>query len=177
MAEKIRVGAGDWPGGKEKGILIQIEGTTPEELEASVERLGKLPQSAIAAGVRKVAGYERNLARRYAPKGKTGNLRKYLRAKREKSRTKGKVVYDVRMEGGSEANALFQKRSKDGTYAYYPASQEYGFATRKPGNRVPGRYFMRRSAIEIEKHAEQIMTDAMAKAVDKAWERQQAKGE
>ena len=94
----------------------------------------------------------------------TGELREGLILVKEKTRTCGKVVFQI--TPAREKNAIFQKpiqnpvRSKT-PYAYYPASQEYGYFTRRPGggmtyvrsdgnkasiNKVPGKNYMRTGA-------------------------------
>lgn len=73
-----------------------------------------------------------------APVGKTGNLRKGFRKRKEKTSKKGKHVYYYALP--REMNAVFQKPIKrPGLYGgknqkgYYPFSVEYGFLTRAPG--------------------------------------------
>lgn len=87
-----------------------------------------------------------------APLGKTGNLRAGIVASpwEEKTAVPGKVVREVYFD--HKMNNVFVKYSLNGTRYYYPASQEYGFMTsnRTGGNKhIPGKYFMRDSAIEF----------------------------
>lgn len=94
----------------------------------------------------------------------TGELREGLILIKEKPRTKGKAVYQV--VPAREKNAIFQRPIKNpvrsrASHAYYPASQEYGFFTRRPGggmtyirsdgsqttmDKVPGKHYMRTGA-------------------------------
>lgn len=94
----------------------------------------------------------------------TGELREGLIMVKERTKIRGKVVYQITPT--SEKNHIFQKpikkpiRSKS-PYAYYPASQEYGYFTRRPGggmtyvrsdgsqvtmDKVPGKHYMRTGA-------------------------------
>lgn len=97
------------------------------------------------------------ITRTNAPLGATGELRSGIVASpwEEKTAYPGKVVREVYFDWNK--NDVFVKISKSGRRYYYPASQEYGFLIAKrstiPGtspsrNRVPGKYFMRDSAIE-----------------------------
>ena len=64
----------------------------------------------------------------------------------ERSSDPAKVVYDIYFDPAM--NETFVKKTKDGKRYYYPASQEYGFKTAN-GKRVPGRYYMRNTAVEF----------------------------
>lgn len=73
-----------------------------------------------------------------APVGKTGQLRKGFVKRKERSRLKGKHVYDYKLDRAK--NAIFQKPIiRPGLYGgenpkgYYPFSVEYGFLTKAPG--------------------------------------------
>ena len=73
-----------------------------------------------------------------APVGKTGQLRKGFIKRKERSRLKGKHVYDYKLDRAK--NDIFQKPIiRPGLYGgknskgYYPFSVEYGFLTRAPG--------------------------------------------
>lgn len=87
-----------------------------------------------------------------APLGETGNLRAGIVASpwEERTAVPGKIVREVYFD--YKMNNVFVKYSLNGTRYYYPASQEYGFMTsnRTGGNKhIPGKYFMRDSAIEF----------------------------
>lgn len=115
--------------------------------------------------VRQASGPVKEAIRSAAPR-KTGALADGIILHKERSRYAGKVVYDVYMD--PKKNGIFQKpimqpvRSKV-PYAYYPASQEYGFFTRRSDggmtytrpdgstanmSHVPGKHFMR-SGVEV----------------------------
>lgn len=94
----------------------------------------------------------------------SGDLRDGLVLVKEKTQSKGKVVYQVTPT--REKNPIFQKVIKKpvrstAKHAYYPASQEYGYFTRRPGggmtyvrsdgsttsmDKVPGKHYMRTGA-------------------------------
>jgi hypothetical protein len=165
MGDTIKLGTG-------RGVKITLNGSTPQDIVAGVEQLGRLPNSAISGPARKVATKVRSLSANYAPK-RTGALKKNITVgKKERTATKGKYVYDVMMRGGDVANAIFQRPTKSGKYYYYPASQEYGFKLVN-GSKVAGRYYLKSAAVELEPYSEQIFLDEASKALDKAWAKKQ----
>ena len=133
--------------------FVRACGNLAKELDGpsmtrAVKRGAKIVQKAIQAA---------------APKD-TGELQSGLILVKEKSRVKGKVVYQV--TPAREKNAIFQKPIKNPVrsktkHAYYPASQEFGYFTRRPGggmtyvrsdgskatmDKVPGKHYMRTGA-------------------------------
>ena len=140
-----------------------------DQLSKAVKKGAKIVQRAIVSA---------------APED-TGALRSGLILINEKSRTRGKAVYQV--VPTARMNAVFQKpitnpvRSKSG-HAYYPASQEYGYFTRRPGggmtyvrndgsaatmNKVPGKYYMRTGAETAGDLAKETIAQSILDAVAK----------
>lgn len=138
------------------------------DFDALAKSLGNmanaLSDKELGTIVKGAAGPVHSAIRSAAPRGKTGMLEKGIILHKERHRYQGKVVYDVYMD--PKMNDVFQKpiqnpvRSR-APYGYYPASQEYGFFTRRPGggmiytrgdgstakiNKVPGKHFMRTGA-------------------------------
>lgn len=73
------------------------------------------------------------------PKGKTGELRRGFKKRQERSKLRGKWVYDYIPDRAK--NAIFQKPIKrpgllggKNSKGYYPASVEFGFLARAPGS-------------------------------------------
>lgn len=158
MAETLKIGTG-------KQIKITIEGTTPQEIKAGVERLGTVPSSALNMPVKKSATKVARIARKNAPR-RTGALRKGIKVRSRKEKTqKGKIVYDVWMD--REMNDTFVKISRNGHRYYYPGSQEYGFRTRR--GRVQGLYFMKQAAEDLNPYHNQLVLDELGKKLDQAW--------
>lgn len=179
MATTVRLGGGVTVGANgrayaSKGIKITLEGTTPQEIAAAVERLGKLPASAMTASVKRGAAIVRRVARSLAPRD-TGNLRRgiVVRGRKERTAKKQKTVYDVWMS--PDMNDLFVKMSRAGKRYYYPASQESGFRTRS-GGRVEGRHYLRTAAETAMPVYEPLVLDTMAKKLDQAWAKKQGGG-
>lgn len=154
-----------------KPIKIEIQGATPDDIKASVERLGKLPASAVSSPARKSATKVKQVAKRYAPR-KTGTLQRgiVVRPKKEHTSIRGKAVYDVWMDSGM--NSVFVKTSASGKRAYYPASMEYGFSTVN-GGRVDGRHYLRTAAEEMSGIHEQLVLDEVYAKLEALWEKQQ----
>ena len=117
----------------------------------------------------------------------TGVLREGLIMVKEKTRIRGKAVYQI--TPAREKNAIFQKpirnpiRSKS-PYAYYPASQEYGYFTRRPGggmtyvrndgseatmNKVPGKHYMRTGADVASETAKNLIAKTLLDGITKEY--------
>lgn len=134
------------------------------DLERAFRELGKVPQTVATQSARAGARVALKAARDNAPED-TGNLKRGIIMRRERSRVKGKAVYDIMMDPAM--NHVFVKISKAGKRSYYPASQEYGFLT-VDGGYVPGYRYLRRAADENERQIEKKILEAAGKAVDKA---------
>ena len=137
------------------------------ELDDLAKSLGNmtevLPNRELGKIVKRGADMVLRATRSAAPM-KTGQLRDGIVLHKEKSKHKGKAVYDVYMDPNK--NDVFQKPIKNRvrsqrSYAYYPASQEHGFFSRRPDggmtytrpdgsvasiNKVPGKHYMRTGA-------------------------------
>lgn len=116
----------------------------------------KLDKTETARFVETAAGTLVAITRTNAPK-KSGDLRSGIVPSpwEERTAVPGKVVREVYFDAAM--NDTFVKVAKSGKRYYYPASQEYGFRIAKqatiPGktpsrDRVPGKYFMRDTAVE-----------------------------
>lgn len=135
-----------------------------DELIGSMDRLVKeLPEGYLPQAVKKGAAIVQRAIISAAPVD-TNTLRGALILHKEKSRTRGKVTYDVYPD--PKKNTIFQKPIKNPVrsktpYGYYPASQEYGFFTRRSDggmtyirgdgetvklDKVPGKHYMRTGA-------------------------------
>ena len=97
---------------------------------------------------------------------KTGALRRGIIASpfAEKSAKPGKVVYDIYMD--EKMNSTFVKYSKSGKRYYYPASQEYGFKKRYGQGKVPGKEFMKNTAIAYYDTLEADVSAAVGQMLD-----------
>jgi len=134
------------------------------ELEQSFRELGKVPQTVATQSARAGGRIALKAAKANAPVD-TGELKSGIILKRERTRVKGKAVYDVMMDPAK--NDVFVKVTKDGKRYYYPASQEYGFLTRD-GGYVPGYRFLRRAIDDNKTVIEKKVLEVAGKAVDKA---------
>jgi len=142
---------------------FKIEGM--KELQRSIKKLGDVPQKAVTPSARKGMNIALKSARSNAPVD-TGELKKGMKLVGERSRHKGKKVYQVVFDRAK--NDIFQKKNKEGKVTgYYPASQEYGFFTRN-GRYVPGYHFLERSLTENVNKIEQTIVKEMGKQIDKA---------
>lgn len=140
----------------------------------------------LAQAVKKGAKVVQKAIQTQAPVD-AGDLREGLILIKEKTRTRGKAVYQV--VPAREKNAIFQKpiqnpvRSKS-PYAYYPASQEYGYFTRRPGggmtyvrsdgseatmDKVPGKHYMRTGADVASEAAKNLIAKTLLDDITKEY--------
>jgi hypothetical protein len=134
-----------------------------DKLKKDLERLGKVPQKHVTTAARKGMNPVLKEAKANAPYD-TGSLKKGMILKGEKSRHKGKKVYDVIFD--PSMNDVFQKKNADGEVTgYYPVSQEYGFFA-KNGKYIPGFRFIHDSLASNAQRSGKIMVDTMQKKID-----------
>lgn len=153
-------------------------------IDAFGNMAAELPGKELTKAVKKGAPMVQKSIMTAAPK-KTGTLRGGIILHRERKRQKGKVVYDIMMD--PKKNAVFQKpimnpvRSKS-PYAYYPASQEYGFFSRRPDggmtytrsggdkiglDKVPGKHYMRVGAEVSGEAAKNAIAGSLLESIEK----------
>lgn len=119
-------------------------------LQTSIKRLGDLPKKVVNKAAGKGATVAGRAIRAAAPVGKTGQLKKGFKRKKEKSKVASKAVYDYAMD--SAKNDIFQKPIKNPGvlggkhkgWGYYPNSVEYGFLARARGGGPASHRFGRR---------------------------------
>ena len=136
-----------------------------KRLEMSIKRMEKFPTRYLTAAVKKGANPILRSAKEKAPE-RTGLLKRALILKLEKSKKKGKKVYQVTFD--KAYNEQFAKVSKSGKRSYYPASQEYGWIKRD-GTKVPGKHFLRDSADDNTRNFEKTVISEMMKRIETEW--------
>lgn len=139
----------------------KIEGM--KELEKTIRKIGKLPQKCVTKSAKKGANIALKDARQNAP-FETGDLESGIILKAEKTRKRGKKVYQVTMDPAK--NDLFVKVTKDGKRYYYPASQEFGYIT-KDGGYMPGAHYLRDSIDSNKAKIEREIVNVLAQEIDK----------
>lgn len=147
----------------------------------TLSRVEKVPQRAVTKAAGKGATVVRKAVRGAVPED-TGALKRGIIRNGERSRIKGKKVYDLMFD--PRMNDVFRKeipapgtkhpgaRRSEWDYAYYPASMEYGFLTRSKGgglSYVPGYHFMRDAAQSAEFPARQATIQAFTAELEKEW--------
>lgn len=146
-----------------------------KELQTALEQLARADkQTAYRAVLPTAEGLLRRV--KNAAPVDTGNLRRGLVLVAEHNRPQGKQAMQV--VPTSRMNSVFQRqvirpgRSASGkkrrTTAYYPASQEYGFATRS-GGYVPGRHYMADSMRTGSAAMEKQIIHSLNTELDKIW--------
>lgn len=153
-------------------MAVDIDLSDFRRLSRTVEKLGGLPQKCVTKAARKGGNLVLKAVKQKAPVD-TGDLKRGLRLKAEKTRTKGKKVYDIVFDAGM--NDVFQKPVKNpgeaggkSRTAYYPASMEYGYFARN-GRYIPGYHFMRGAAEESEGAAAGVTVQVLSDEVEKEW--------
>ena len=142
---------------------FKIEGM--KKLEKSFKKLGKVPQKCVTPAARKGMNIALRSAKKNSPED-TGELKGGMKLIGEKSRTKGKKVYQVVFDRSK--NDIFQKKNKEGKVTgYYPASQEYGFFARN-GRYVPGFHFMKKAMEDNSQTIAKKIVSEVNKNIDKA---------
>ena len=143
------------------GCEIEFDMTGIEKMVKALERMDKSPQKAVTKAAREaIKPVMREIKQGTVPVGKpprgTGNLRKAITRKAERSKFRGKKVYEVTLN--KRYNDVLQKPIKNpgllggkSPHAYYPASIEYGFLTRAPGAGYQYRKRLRGSNQYVEK--------------------------
>lgn len=143
-------------------MKVKIEGM--KELNRSLKRLGETPQKHVTSSVRKGMNISFKDAKAKAPI-ETGELKSGIKMVGEKSRTKGKKVYQIVFDRAK--NDVFQKRNKEGKVTgYYPASMEYGFFARN-GRYIPGYHFLKKALEENSDKVQMTIIEDMQNKIEK----------
>lgn len=142
-------------------MKFKIEGM--KELQKSLKKLGGVPQKHVTSSARKGMNIVLRNARQNAPRD-TGNLKKGIILKAERSKTKGKKVYSVVFD--RKMNEIFQKKNAQGDVTgYYPVSQEYGFFARN-GRYIPGFKFVHNALENNAGKMAKTIVETMKKKID-----------
>lgn len=134
-----------------------------KNLMKTMGKLEQIPTKQITKSARKGANVILKKARDNAPV-KTKMLKKGIYLKGERSRKRGKKVFQITFRSKPE----FVKITADGKRYFYPASQEFGFKTRN-GGKVDAKYFLQ-DAMSTEKNtAALVMVGTLDEEIKKAW--------
>lgn len=157
-----------------KPIVFELDG-----FGGFVSVLGSMedvPKKCVSRAAGKGATVVRRAIRGKAPVA-TGDLKRGIYRKGERSRLKGKKVYQLAFNPAM--NDVFQKPIKNpgvaggkSDHAYYPASMEYGFLTRSKGggySYVPGYHFMQQAAEDSAAETKSTMIKSLNEQIDKEW--------
>lgn len=156
--------------------VLEFDLRDVDRFHAALGRMEYIPQKTVTRAAGKGTTVVRKRLRQSVPVD-TGELRRGIVRRAERSSRKGKKVYDLMFDPAK--NDIFQKPIKNpGQFggknpkAYYPASMEYGFLTRSTGggySYVPGYHFMREAAEDSYGEAMQVMADTMTTELEKEW--------
>ena len=141
---------------------VTIEGLN-EAIEM-IRKTGQLPQKCVNKAAKKGIQIAKKDAKSGGWIDQTGYLRKSIKEKAEKTKVRGKKVYDLWPD--PSFNDVFVKESKAGKRAYYPASIEYGFRT-KNGGYVPGFKFLHDSLVNNKDKIEKVIIKTLTDEIDK----------
>lgn len=132
-----------------------------DEVLKMLKDVEALPQKCVNKSARNGAKISHKDAKNSAP-FLTGALEEGIILKAEKTRKKGKKVYQVTIKDNPE----FIRVTEEGNRYYYPASQEYGFRLRN-GGKVEGLHFLRNSIDKNNSKIESTMVQVLADEIDK----------
>lgn len=137
------------------------------ELEAQFARLDKFPRKEMTKAAKSGMTPLLKKVRDAAPKGKTGNLKRSLRFKRETPNKRNKAVY--RIAYSAKFTDVFRKPTTGiyggwTPYAYYPNSVEYGYKSAK--GFVDGKFFMANTIRAHEAMTVQRVTSSLNKSIN-----------
>lgn len=142
-------------------VKFKIEGM--DKLQKDLKKLGQVPQKHVTSSSRKGMNIVLKDSKANAPYD-TGQLKKGIILKGERSRLKGKKVYRIVFDPAM--NEVFQKKNKDGkVIGYYPVSQEYGYFT-KNGRYIPGYRFIHDSLTGNTIKVVRTIVDVMKSKID-----------
>ena len=159
------------------------------KFQATTIAIGKVPKKAVTKAAQKGSNVMGSAIRKAAPRGETGQLAKGFRKNKERSSKAGKAVYQYAMD--SRKNDIFQKPIQNpgvlggkSDHAYYPASVEYGFLAKAPGEGFyfrpghvyatqveEGQHFERQAAESAGPKAAQVMSKTLNEELDKEWKK------
>lgn len=135
-----------------------------KELMKMFGDLEKLPQKCVNKSSKQGANIALKSARNKSPFF-TGELEGGIVLVPEKTKTKGKKVYQITFD--KSKNSVFQKKNKEGkVIGYYPASLEYGWIM-KNGQKHEGLHFMRDSVQSNASSIEKTILDEFISNIEK----------
>lgn len=119
------------------GATVEFDTTGLEKMVETLDKMGVKVQPAVNKAAQKALTPVKRAVKARAPVASGGGkLKKAISRKREETRYKGKRVYEVTFSNQYN-DALQRPIKRPGIYggkstkAYYPASQEYGFLTKR----------------------------------------------
>lgn len=146
------------------GRRDSVEGLN--KLMKDIKKLENMPQKQITKGVRRGANVILHEARaRASERRKTGKMSKKLALKSERSKKKGKKVFQVTYQKVDKFPEAV-KITKDGERYYYPSSQNFGFKTRD-GEKVDGLHFLECAMRAKSGQAARVIVDEIGKEIEK----------
>ena len=174
------------------------------DIERTVKMLneaGKSPQKAVTRAAGRAGTVLKRKIRQGEVPQRSGTLKKSIIRVGEKTRKRGKKVYQVTFD--RKMNEQLQKPIRNpgqlggkSSKGYYPASMEYGYlvrvpgegirylreiqgsnqyvrkyeeATRLPSRKIEGHHFMAKGAADAEPEVRKILIDKTMEGLEKIW--------
>lgn len=143
----------------------RVEGLN--KLMKDIKKLENMPQKQITKGVRRGTNVILKEARARARERRiTGKMSKKLTLKAERSKKKGKKVFQVTYPKVAKFPEAV-KITKNGKRYYYPSSQNFGFKTRN-GGKVDGLKFLEGAMQSKSGQAARVIVDEIGKEIEKS---------
>lgn len=157
---------------------MTIEGL--DELRRQFANLGvNFPKAKVRQAARKGMKEPLKVAKRLAPRGETGELKKGIVMREEqkwkKMKRLKKAVFQLYFD--ADKNSIFRKPIPEETrgsrggqtripFAYYPISVEYGFHT-APGQRTEPEHFIKNAVEQTQEGALRTVVEELTKSIEK----------
>lgn len=155
-------------GTNQRDVFIQVEGLA--ELQTQFDRLSKVPKTAMTKAAKAGMNPIVEDAKAAAPIGKTGLLKRGVKAVQETPRKRKKSVYFINWWKKYSENyrkpikrvGLYGGKNQSG---YYPQSIEWGFK-RKHGKQA-GKYFVRDAIAKHQSESLQKVINTLTDELEK----------
>jgi HK97 gp10 family phage protein len=168
---------------REKGDFMKANVVGLKDIEKLLKNFNQLPQKCVNKAAKQGAKIAFNAAKRLAPVD-TGDLKRHMILKAEKTKIKGKKVFAIAFKDGffdqvkterkkpkklklvKSILSFMNQTTEKKTYSFYPALQEYGYFLEN-GRFIPGYGFMRKSIDNNKEAIEQKIIDVLYDEIEK----------
>ena len=148
-------------------LNVRVEGLS--ELQAQFNKLGRMPKKYLNKAGREGIADDLRDAKSFAPKGKTGTLKKAIKKKMETPNKRNKGVYRLTLDAKftnefkKDTTGIYGGRTP---YAYYPSSVEYGYKGKHGHVKVKTMYWADKVLRRNEQSSLKKVIDSLSESID-----------